>query len=250
MKQSGRAALSDRPVTRSWSAWIDAAHAAGPRWRVDDGKVGAGIGATLELGGEPRRRDREHDRQGRGPPVAPPGRGLLRIDLRGVDWRDAKLVGAMMRLWSFQPPRLGRRLVSRRGHELQQRRQQTLLNLGRLRVDALVDNARRALAVACHYVQVTHLPEQLQRATDGAALAGRHVRDDANQVVVFDRSVPRSYSYGSGQKSIAQCSGVPVVLVTHAPAPAGATPHPLVTLPTETEPASGGATTGEPEPKG
>ena len=51
--------------------------AAGPRWRVDDGKVGASIGATLELGGEPRRRDREHDRDRSGPPVAPPGRGLL-----------------------------------------------------------------------------------------------------------------------------------------------------------------------------
>ena len=35
-----------------------------------------------------------------------------------------------------------------------------------------------------------------------------------------------------------------------APAPAGATSHPLVTLPTETEPASGSATDGEPEPKG
>ena len=31
--------------------------------------------------GEPRRRDREHDRQGHGPPVAPSGRGLLRIGL-------------------------------------------------------------------------------------------------------------------------------------------------------------------------
>ena len=35
-----------------------------------------------------------------------------------------------------------------------------------------------------------------------------------------------------------------------APAPAGATSHPLVTLPTETEPASGSATDGGPEPKG
>ena len=34
-----------------------------------------------------------------------------------------------------------------------------------------------------------------------------------------------------------------------APAPAGATSHPLVTLPTETEPASGGATDSGPEPK-